>query len=94
MLLRASANLQSNRRLTLPQSSGAMSKEAVFSRFDEEESKTLGVPDGLCQDAEFGCWSARWGAGKVIRLDEDGGPDLIVEFPTGLNMTSCIFGGK
>ena len=70
-----------------------MSGEAIFSRFDEEKTKTLGVPDGLCQDADYGCWSARWGAGKVIRLDNDGNPDLIVEFPTGLNMTSCIFGG-
>jgi hypothetical protein len=68
-------------------------KKTVFSQFDDEKSKTLGVPDGLCQDEDYGCWSARWGAGKVIRLDEEGNPDLIVEFPTGLNMTSCIFGG-
>lgn len=70
-----------------------MSNEKIFSKFDEDKTKSLGVPDGLCQDAEYGCWSARWGAGKVIRLDQDGIPDLIVEFPKGLNMTSCIFGG-
>lgn len=70
-----------------------MGKKTVFSQFHEEATKELGIPDGLCQDYNFGCWSARWGAGKVIRLDEDGKPDLIVEFPTSLNMTSCIFGG-
>jgi sugar lactone lactonase YvrE len=71
-----------------------MSNKTVFSRFGDEDSKTLGVPDGLCQDENYGCWSARWGAGKVIRLDARGNPDLIVEFPTAVNMTSCIFGGK
>jgi sugar lactone lactonase YvrE len=71
-----------------------MSNKTVFSRFGDEETKTLGVPDGLCQDENYGCWSARWGAGKVIRLDADGNPDLVVEFPTAVNMTSCIFGGK
>jgi len=70
-----------------------MGSKTVFSRFDDEETKTLGVPDGLCQDEHYSCWSARWGAGKVIRLDADGKPDLIVEFPTAINMTSCIFGG-
>lgn len=68
-----------------------MSRKTVFSHLKDE--KTLGVPDGLCQDESYGCWSARWGAGKVLRLDRDGQPDLLVEFPTALNMTSCIFGG-
>jgi sugar lactone lactonase YvrE len=71
-----------------------MSDKTVFSQFDDEASKTLGVPDGLCQDDEYGCWSARWGASKVIRLDQDGNPDMIVEFPTALNVTSCVFGGR
>lgn len=70
-----------------------MGNKAIFSQYDKETTKTHGVPDGLCQDVDYGCWSARWGAGKVIRLDERGNPDLIVEFPTALNMTSCIFGG-
>jgi sugar lactone lactonase YvrE len=68
-----------------------MSEKTIFSQLDD---KVHGVPDGLCQDEDYACWSARWGAGKVIRLDENGQPDLIVEFPTAINMTSCIFGGK
>lgn len=73
------------------QSTGELSRKGTFSKLDD---KTLGVPDGLCQDSEHGCWSARWGSGQVIRLDENGRPDLIVEFPKSLNMTSCVFGGE
>jgi sugar lactone lactonase YvrE len=61
--------------------------------YSQVEDKTLGIPDGLCQDDEYACWSARWGAGKVIRFNEAGEIDLIVEFPSAINMTSCIFGG-
>ena len=68
-----------------------MSDKTIFSQVDDSE---LGVPDGLCQDVDYGCWSARWGAGKVIRFDENGEIDVIVEFPRGLNMTSCVFGGR
>ena len=68
-----------------------MSNKTVFSHLEDE--KMVGVPDGLCQDDEHGVWSARWGSGKVIRLDEHGQPDVMVEFPTGLNQKCCIFGG-
>ena len=79
------------RRLLMAQSTGSMSNKTTFSKLDDD---SLGVPDGLCQDEDYGCWSARWGAGKVTRFDEHGQLDLIVEFPKGLNMTSCIFGSE
>ncbi|WWC57827.1 uncharacterized protein I303_100362 [Kwoniella dejecticola CBS 10117] len=69
---------------------GAVSNKVIFSNVDDEE---LGVPDGMCQDDQYGIWSARWGSGKVIRFTPQGEIDLIVHLPQALNVTSCIFGG-
>ncbi|OXG84261.1 hypothetical protein C349_02603 [Cryptococcus neoformans var. grubii Br795] len=69
---------------------GEMSNKRIFSGVDQPE---LGYPDGMCQDAQYGFWSARWGASKVLHFTPDGELDLIIQFPKALNMTSCIFGG-
>jgi len=52
-----------------------------------------GWPDGLCIDTEGGVWTARWAAGKVIRLNPDAEVDIVIDFPRAWNMTSCVFGG-
>ncbi len=52
----------------------------------------LGVPDGLCVDAEGCIWSARWDGGQVVRLDPDGKQILVVKVPAQ-RVTSCFFGG-
>lgn len=67
-----------------------MSNKRIFSSIDQPE---LGYPDGMCQDTQYGIWSARWGASKVLHFTPDGKLDLIIEFPKALNMTACIFGG-
>ncbi|ORY26984.1 hypothetical protein BCR39DRAFT_469840 [Naematelia encephala] len=70
---------------------GVMSNRRIFNNIDEDD---MGWPDGMCMDNEYGIWSARWGAGKVIRFAPDGQMDIVIEFPKALNMTCCIFGGK
>ncbi|WWD03054.1 hypothetical protein V865_001098 [Kwoniella europaea PYCC6329] len=72
-------------------STGKVSNKIIFSNVDDEN---LGVPDGMCQDDQYGIWSARWGSGKVIRFTPQGEIDLIVRLPQALNVTSCIFGGS
>lgn len=52
-----------------------------------------GYPDGLCLDNEGGLWTARWSAGKVIRLDSSGKIDVEINLPNSWNVTCCIFGG-
>lgn len=51
-----------------------------------------GVPDGLIVDDEGFIWSARWGAGKVVRYDPKGRPVSEILLPV-LHPTSCAFGG-
>lgn len=34
-----------------------------------------------------------WGGSQVVRFSPSGSVDLIVDFPTVLNITSCAFGG-
>ncbi|EIN14205.1 hypothetical protein PUNSTDRAFT_110331 [Punctularia strigosozonata HHB-11173 SS5] len=50
-------------------------------------------PDGLCIDSEGGIWSARWGASRINRFNQDGKIDFEIVFPTALNITACEFGG-
>jgi sugar lactone lactonase YvrE len=52
-----------------------------------------GGPDGAVTDSEGCVWSARWGAGRVVRHTPDGKVDRIVELPTS-NVTCPAFGGK
>lgn len=51
-----------------------------------------GKPDGLAVDADGGLWSARFGAGCVIRFTSEGKRDICVELPVS-QPTSCAFGG-
>jgi sugar lactone lactonase YvrE len=51
-----------------------------------------GVPDGLAVDADGFIWSARWGAGKVVRYDPAGAKEREVRLPVQYT-TSCCFGG-
>lgn len=51
-----------------------------------------GVPDGSALDADGYLWNCRWGGGRIIRYDPDGGIDRMIETPV-TNPTSCVFGG-
>ncbi len=51
-----------------------------------------GVPDGSCIDAQGHLWTARFGAGRVIRYDPDGRVEREVALPV-TNPTACTFGG-
>ncbi|TFW34644.1 SMP-30/gluconolactonase/LRE family protein [Massilia horti] len=52
-----------------------------------------GEPDGAAIDAEGCLWSARWGAGQVIRFAPDGRVDRVVDVP--VPQPSCVaFGGE
>ncbi|UVW29759.1 SMP-30/gluconolactonase/LRE family protein [Massilia sp. H6] len=51
-----------------------------------------GVPDGACIDAEGYLWSARWGAGQVMRFAPDGRLDRVLRLDAP--QPSCpAFGG-
>jgi sugar lactone lactonase YvrE len=49
-----------------------------------------GVPDGLCVDNQGGIWVAMWGGGKVLRLNQAGKIELVVEVGTPF-VSSCSF---
>jgi sugar lactone lactonase YvrE len=51
-----------------------------------------GVPDGSAMDAEGCLWTARFGAGCVIRTTPSGQQDLVLRLPVA-NPTACTFGG-
>lgn len=51
-----------------------------------------GAPDGSCMDAEGCLWTARFGAGRVIRYDPDGCIEREVMLPAR-NPTATTFGG-
>jgi sugar lactone lactonase YvrE len=72
------------------QHDGTCSSRRVFSHIDIPE---FGEPDGLCMDSGGGIWSARWQAGKVIRLSPTGVVDVVIEFPTAWHITCVVFGG-
>jgi L-arabinonolactonase len=68
--------------------SGAVSKLRVFAAADAAP----GDPDGSAIDAEGHLWSARWGAGKVVRFDRDGRVERVLELAAP--QPSCVcFGG-
>lgn len=50
-----------------------------------------GLPDGLCVDAEGGVWTARYGAGTVLRHAPDGTLDAVIEVGPS-RVTDCCFG--
>ena len=49
-------------------------------------------PDGSCIDAEGCLWTARFGAGRVIRYDPEGKPEREVVLPAQ-NPTATTFAG-
>ena len=51
-----------------------------------------GEPDGACIDAEGFLWSARWGAGQVVRFAPDGSIDRVVQLDAP-QPTCPAFGG-
>ncbi len=51
-----------------------------------------GDPDGSAIDADGFLWSARWGAGQVVRFAPDGSIDRMLEVPA-LQPTCPAFGG-
>lgn len=51
-----------------------------------------GIPDGSCIDTEGYLWTARFGAGRVIRYDPDGQPEREVLLPAR-NPTATSFAG-
>lgn len=62
--------------------------------FSQQLPEPYGWPDGMCNDTDGGVWTARWGAGKVIRLTPSGEVDVVIDFPRAWNITSCVFGGE
>ena len=69
----------------LPQEA-TLASPAEFAAVPEE----LGVPDGICFDAEGGCWVALWGGGAVVRFDGSGRIDCRVDVAAA-NTTSVAF---
>jgi sugar lactone lactonase YvrE len=68
-----------------------MSSRKVFSDISATE---YGYPDGLCLDDQGGVWTARWSAGKVLRLNPKTAEiDVEIDIPSSWNVTCCIFGG-
>lgn len=53
----------------------------------------VGVPDGLCVDADGGVWIAKYDGGRVERYDAAGRLDAVVEVPGATKVTACCFGG-
>jgi sugar lactone lactonase YvrE len=66
--------------------SGTISNKRIFAEVTE------GYPDGAVVDEEGCLWSARWGAGEVVRHAPDGGVVSRLKVPAG--QPSCpAFGG-
>jgi sugar lactone lactonase YvrE len=55
--------------------------------------KGLGVPDGMCVDADGCLWVAVYGTGEIRRFSPDGVLLDAVKVPA-LSVTSCAFGGQ
>ena len=53
----------------------------------------MGGPDGAVTDSEGYLWSARWGAGAVVRHAPDGSVDRVIHLPVS-QVTCPAFGGK
>jgi sugar lactone lactonase YvrE len=51
-----------------------------------------GVPDGSAMDSEGCLWTARFGAGRLIRYDPTGAVEREIILPV-VNPTACTFGG-
>jgi sugar lactone lactonase YvrE len=70
----------------LESATGVLSGARCFALVDE------GYPDGAAMDSEGHLWSARWGAGQVVRHAPDGTVSLTLQVP--VSQPSCVaFGG-
>jgi gluconolactonase len=58
-----------------------------------ELDRTVGMPDGMCIDAEGGLWIAFFGGSCLQRYTADGALDFVLPMPVK-NPTSCSFAGK
>jgi L-arabinonolactonase len=67
---------------------GAIGRLRVFAAADA----AAGDPDGSTIDADGYLWSARWGAGQVVRFAPDGRVDRILALPA-MQPTCLAFGG-
>jgi len=67
---------------------GAISNETTFL-----SGYPQGSPDGSAVDAQGYLWNARYGGGRLIRIDPEGGIDRVVDLPVA-NPTTCAFGGS
>jgi D-xylonolactonase len=67
---------------------GALSNRRVFAQLSESD----GMPDGATLDSEGRVWSALWGGGAVVRLDNEGNIDRRVSIPVP-KASSVAFGG-
>ena len=56
--------------------------------------ETMGIPDGMCMDAEGMLWIAHWGGGQVSRWNPRKGQLLEKIHVPAQQVTSCCFGGK
>jgi L-arabinonolactonase len=68
--------------------SGAVTNLRVFAHADAAP----GDPDGSTIDADGYLWSARWGAGQVVRFAPDGSVDRVLDLPAP-QPTCPAFGG-
>jgi sugar lactone lactonase YvrE len=66
-----------------------LSDQQVFETGDEAP----GNPDGASMDEEGCLWSARWGAGRLVRFTPQGKVDRVIELPAK-QPSSCAFGGS
>jgi sugar lactone lactonase YvrE len=70
----------------LDQATGMLSGRRLFASVAE------GYPDGAAVDSEGCLWSARWGAGRLVRHSPDGAVLEVVPLPLK-HPTSVAFGG-
>jgi sugar lactone lactonase YvrE len=82
----ADSTRQSIHAYDLDAASGALSGRRLFA------AVTDGFPDGAAVDEAGHVWSARWGAGAVVRHAPDGGVAQTLQVP--VSQPSCVaFGG-
>lgn len=67
---------------------GALSNRKVFMTFQPGQ----GFPDGMCFDIEGNLWISIWGAGRVIKMSQNG--NILNEYNVPApNVTNVCFGG-
>lgn len=58
-----------------------------------EIDESIGLPDGMCVDAEGCIWVAMFNGSAVRRWAPDGTPDAVIELPVA-QVTCPVFGGE